>query len=108
MNIDSHPESSLPWTGERYLPEIGGEIQLEHVHRYLVAREYARGKDVLDIACGEGFGSAILGGAARSVIGVTLPRRRLRTPLSAIAGITFDFSWVPVPPFRSTRPASTW
>jgi hypothetical protein len=25
----------LPWTGERYVPEIGGEIELEHVHRYL-------------------------------------------------------------------------
>jgi ubiquinone/menaquinone biosynthesis C-methylase UbiE/glycosyltransferase involved in cell wall biosynthesis len=72
MNIDSEPESQLPWTGERYLPQITGEIQLEHVHRYLVAREYAKDKDVLDIACGEGFGSAILANAARSVIGVDI------------------------------------
>src|ERR1700730_11207224 len=72
MNIDSEPESQLPWTGERYLPQITGEIQLEHVHRYLVAREYGKDKDVLDIACGEGFGSAILANAARSVIGVDI------------------------------------
>ena len=30
-------ESDLPWTGERYVPQIGGEIELEHVHRYLWA-----------------------------------------------------------------------
>src|SRR5262249_28254969 len=44
----------------------------EHVHRYLVAREYAKGKDVLDIACGEGFGSAILAKAAWTVVGVDI------------------------------------
>ena len=72
MNIDSEHESQLPWTGERYVPQITGEIQLEHVHRYLLAREYAKDKDVLDIACGEGFGSAILGKSARSVVGVDI------------------------------------
>ena len=60
MNIDSEHESQLPWTGERYVPQITGEIQLEHIHRYILAQEYAKDKDVLDIACGEGFGSAIL------------------------------------------------
>lgn len=60
----------LPWTGERYLPSVGGIIQLEHVHRYLMARLLARGKDVLDIASGEGYGSAMLAEEARSVIGV--------------------------------------
>ena len=72
MNIDSEHESQLPWTGERYVPQITGQIQLEHVHRYLLAREYAKDKDVLDIACGEGFGSAILAKTARSVIGVDI------------------------------------
>jgi SAM-dependent methyltransferase/glycosyltransferase involved in cell wall biosynthesis len=72
MKTDSDPESHLPWTGERYIPGITGEIELEHVHRYLLAREYAENKDVLDIACGEGFGSAILGETARSVMGVDI------------------------------------
>src|SRR6266446_10480472 len=74
MNKDFAHESQLPWTGERYIPELAGEIQLEHVHRYLLALEYAPGKDVLDIACGEGFGSAILAKSARSVIGVDIAR----------------------------------
>jgi ubiquinone/menaquinone biosynthesis C-methylase UbiE/glycosyltransferase involved in cell wall biosynthesis len=72
MKTDSDAESHLPWTGERYVPGVTGEIELEHVHRYLLAREYADNKDVLDIACGEGFGSAILGETARSVVGVDI------------------------------------
>jgi ubiquinone/menaquinone biosynthesis C-methylase UbiE len=49
-----------------------GQIQLEHVHRYLLAREFAKDKAVLDIACGEGFGSEILANSARSVVGVDI------------------------------------
>ena len=57
-------------TGERYLPEYDADWTLEHVHRYLVAREFVSGKDVLDIASGEGYGSFMLAKMARSVIGV--------------------------------------
>ena len=28
---------------------------MEHLHRYAIARDLAYGKDVLDIACGEGY-----------------------------------------------------
>lgn len=59
-------------TGERYLPEYDADWTLEHVHRYLVAREFAAGKDVLDIASGEGYGSFMLAGAARQVTGVDI------------------------------------
>jgi SAM-dependent methyltransferase len=40
-----------------------------HVARYEFAREFVRGKSVLDVACGSGYGSAILkeAGAARVV-----------------------------------------
>jgi SAM-dependent methyltransferase len=55
-----------------------GQIQLEHVHRYLVAREYAKDKDVLDIASGEGFGSEILADSARSVVGVDISVKAVR------------------------------
>lgn len=78
MKMDSEPENQLPWTGERYVPQITGEIQLEHVHRYLLAREYAKGKDVLDIACGEGFGSAILAQASRRVVGVDIAAEAIK------------------------------
>ena len=61
---------ALPFTGERYVPEVGGNLQLEHLHRYLLAARVAAGRAVLDIACGEGYGSAMLASVAASVTGV--------------------------------------
>ena len=62
----------MEFTGERYVPEVHGNIELEHIHRYLLACEIAAGMDVLDIACGEGYGAAILAGKAKSVIGIDI------------------------------------
>jgi glycosyltransferase involved in cell wall biosynthesis/ubiquinone/menaquinone biosynthesis C-methylase UbiE len=63
----------LPATGERFLPEsMSGEIAMEHQHRYHLVTDLAKGRDVLDVASGEGYGSALLAGVARSVIGVDL------------------------------------
>jgi len=63
---------TLPWTGERYLTEIKGNIELEHLHRYLFAKRLCSGKRVLDIASGEGYGSAMLAQVARHVTGVDI------------------------------------
>src|SRR5436190_7820676 len=65
-----HDGGSLEWTGERYLPDIPGNIRLEHVHRYQLAGELAAGRRVLDIACGAGYGTALLGRTAAHVVGV--------------------------------------
>lgn len=62
----------LEFTGERYVPGVGGCIFLEHMHRYRMALPYVAGRDVLDIASGEGFGSDLLATAARRVTGVDL------------------------------------
>lgn len=62
----------LPFTGERFVPSISGEIEIEHIHRYLFAVPLVCGLDVLDIASGEGYGSAILAQEARSVLGVDI------------------------------------
>ncbi len=63
---------ALNFTGERYVPEVTGNIYLEHMHRYLLAASLVRGKDVLDIASGEGFGSMHMAGEAASVVGVDI------------------------------------
>lgn len=61
------------WTGERYLPWVEGEgLHYEHLHRYRFAKEFVRGKHVLDMACGEGYGSFILSEDAESVVGVDI------------------------------------
>ena len=59
-------------TGERFVPELTGDIKYEHLHRYALALEFVEGRSVLDIASGEGYGSAILAKRARSVIGVDI------------------------------------
>lgn len=63
---------ALSFTGERFVPEMHGILELEHLHRYLEACEIAAGKVVLDIACGEGYGSAVLAQKADKVIGVDI------------------------------------
>ncbi|KMZ13932.1 Methyltransferase [Candidatus Burkholderia humilis] len=60
------------FTGERYLPDVQGPIQYEHFHRYLFALPLCADKDVLDIASGEGYGTALLANAAKSVVGVDI------------------------------------
>lgn len=62
----------LEANGERFLPDMQGNIALEHLHRYAIAREFGAGKMVLDIASGEGYGSALLAEAAERVIGVDI------------------------------------
>jgi len=55
---------------ERFTPGTEGEIWYEHWHRYHFVAEVVRGRRVLDIACGEGYGSALLARSAASVIGM--------------------------------------
>jgi SAM-dependent methyltransferase len=62
----------MDFTGERYVPGVKGDIELEHLHRYLLARELCHGKDVLDLASGEGYGSAMLSSVAKCVVGVDI------------------------------------
>ena len=65
-------KNELAWTGERLVPSHQGDTAIEHLHRYVFAREYVRDKDVLDIACGEGYGSHLLAEAAARVVGVDI------------------------------------
>jgi ubiquinone/menaquinone biosynthesis C-methylase UbiE len=62
--------SDIEFTGERFVPGVPGEIAHEHWHRYAFARQFVAGRRTLDVACGEGYGSALLASAAASVVGV--------------------------------------
>lgn len=62
----------MKFTGERFIPSEYGKIRLEHFHRYAIVRNFIMGKDVLDLACGEGYGSNLMAKDARSVTGVDI------------------------------------
>jgi ubiquinone/menaquinone biosynthesis C-methylase UbiE len=65
-------KSPMEFTGERFVPQIDGNIKYEHLHRYALAVELTKGRSVLDIASGEGYGSALLAKSATSVMGVDI------------------------------------
>jgi 2-polyprenyl-3-methyl-5-hydroxy-6-metoxy-1,4-benzoquinol methylase len=62
----------LQLTGERTLPDVPEENYW--FRRHLVVYEWiaarVHGRRVVDLACGEGYGAAVLGGGAASVVGV--------------------------------------
>ena len=73
----------LEWTGERYLPFVdpkisGAEIHYEHLHRYYFASQFIEGKSVLDLGCGEGYGSYILSKSAAHVIGLDIDEKTVK------------------------------
>lgn len=76
----SYPERIVPDESEP------GIVAL-HLKRYVFAEPWCRGKDVLDLACGVGYGTAYLAGFARRVVGVDVSedaieyaRRRYAAP----------------------------
>lgn len=93
----------MEFTGERFLPSLSGEIRHEHFHRYVWCRALVKGKKVLDIACGEGYGSAILAQDASAVIGVDISLEAVehaRRTYEGIAGLEFhqgDAAAIPLP-----------
>ncbi len=63
--FDSFSERITPDQTEKGIISI-------HLKRYLFARDYCRNKEVLDVACGTGYGTYELAQVSRKVIGVDL------------------------------------
>lgn len=59
-------------TGERYIPGLKGQIELEHFNRYFFAINQFKLSDkiVLDLASGEGYGTDLLARYSRFVFGI--------------------------------------
>lgn len=64
----------IGFTGEFFIPGVTDDrIEADHLARYRFASRSAAGKDVLDIACGVGYGSELLMAAgAKSYTGVDI------------------------------------
>lgn len=79
--------SDLEFTGERFVPGTRGEIWIEHWHRYHFARRWVAGRDVLDVACGEGYGTALLARDAARVTGIDVSPEAIDHARAAYAGV---------------------
>jgi SAM-dependent methyltransferase len=83
----------LPFTGERFVPGVKGEIWVEHWHRYHFARRWVEGRRVLDVACGEGYGTALLARSAAHAMGVDVSTEAIghaRAAYGALGNVRFE------------------
>ena len=56
-------------TMTRFYPIQKDQSYYEHIHRYIMAKNIVRDKDILDISSGEGYGSNLLAEVAKTVVG---------------------------------------
>jgi SAM-dependent methyltransferase len=90
--------STAPFDLERMVPDLLSDDAIErgmlelHVERYEFAARFVRDKRVLDLACGAGYGSALLKNAgAREVLGVDLSPQCVRYARGRYLGPGIDF-----------------
>lgn len=65
------------FTGERLIPEVMNEDTFLHLHRYAITFDYIKDKDVIDIACGEGYGSFLMSKYAKNIIGIDIDKNTI-------------------------------
>lgn len=77
----------MKFTGERFVPSKSGMIALQHYHRYEFALHLVdfSDKSVLDIACGEGYGTNILASQAKIVYGVDISEESIENAQNVYA-----------------------
>lgn len=82
----------LEWTGERFLPWVNqATIAYEHLHRYAYASTFVKGKRVLDLACGEGYGSKMMSETASSVVGIDIDDKAIQHAKAKYGTETLQF-----------------
>lgn len=81
----------IEWTGERCVP-WADDIQViyEHYHRYAMAAALVRGRRVLDLAAGEGYGAALLAATAAEVVGVDIDGPAVAHARASYPGVRFE------------------
>lgn len=79
---------SLEFTGERFVPGVPGEIWYEHWHRYHFVAPLVAGRNVLDVACGAGYGSTLLARSAATVTGADISAAAVDHARARYAGVS--------------------
>lgn len=86
-------KSELADTGERMIPEFhkGTLIYAEHMIRYQSAEEIVKGKTILDIASGSGYGTNLLAKSAKKAYGVDVSEEAISYAKNNYAADNIEF-----------------
>jgi len=81
----------LTFTGERVIPgAVEPDLWNEHVSRYYFAREFALNRRLLDIGCGTGYGTNLMGALAQQSLGIDISPEAIQYAVShAKNGVQF-------------------
>jgi len=98
--------SDLEFTGERLIPDKSPPaLEAEHRARYEFAKGTVAGKRVIDLGCGEGYGSHMLSEVAASVVGVDISSESIEhaKPTYKATNLSFEVGDVTKLPFQANE-----
>jgi ubiquinone/menaquinone biosynthesis C-methylase UbiE len=75
--------------GERVNPDFPDANFQNHFKVYRFLQQYAVGKDVIDVGCGTGYGTAHLAEVAKSVVGIDISKSALKWARKHYPGVRF-------------------
>ena len=99
-------DAGVEATGERLVPERqhGELVHAEHLVRYRLAAQLAHSRRVLDAACGEGYGTAMLAAAeASEAVGVDVDEPTIAHAAKRYPGASFSVGDLTALPFGDGR-----
>ena len=100
----------IEFTGEQFVPGVSSKrMRDDHLQRYKFASRFVSGKDVLDVACGAGYGSVFLKeyGGAKSVLGVDISSDVVKSAIEKYKRDGVDFTVGDLANFNPTRKFDT-
>jgi len=65
------------WDQDSAFPALGGPFFEEHLARYRFCQQFVQDKEVLELACGKGYGSHLLAHTAKRVLAIDLNEESL-------------------------------
>lgn len=84
--------ADLEFTGERVVPgKSPADLVEEHRARYEFAMGFVREMNVIDIGCGSGYGSAMLGTVSKRVVGIDISEDAIRSAKENYASGNVEF-----------------
>ena len=76
-------------TGERVNPDVPDANFQNHFKVYKFMRQFAAQKDVIDVGCGTGYGTAHLAEVTRSIVGVDISESAIKWAKRRYAGVRY-------------------